>query len=625
MGLMRIRHRNVTLIFANRSHNVLPSSQLLANRIEADIIEMMRSLRTWPPVKPLDWLVTSIRWVWIAVLPIIAGLTDVMSQNLALILIGWTLISFLATLVYATGWRPPAVEAGVVIADLVLAVAAVHYTGMQSSPLWWSLLIAVVSIGLRFGVKAVLLVTASGAVSAVVMIAVTTVSSPWLIGTLSLQAFVVVIAGGLLGWFASFVRARAIAMEHSQTREQDKLHQLERERSRAIFRMAAALNATLSYEEVLEKALDLGARTLARSSHEDNQLVSALLLFSEDQLRVASARRLTHADWRASFPCQEGVIQKALSSGNAQIIQSPASDPELGLLAAIQASAVALCIPLTAGPETYGVLIFAHRDAGYLTEERVELLQAIGEQAMIALENARLYQDLLKDKDLITEIQEEARKQLARDLHDGPTQSVAAIAMRLNYARRLMERDPSATANELEKVESIARRTTKEIRHMLFTLRPLILETQGLVAALQQLAVKMRDTHEQDVYVELDDEFDKDLDMGTQAVLFYIAEEAVNNARKHAQAEHIWIRLKQKNDLVHLEVEDDGVGFNVGSVDADYEQRGSLGMVSMRERAELVNGALRVESSEGKGTRIKVLVPLNEESAEQLQQAGTAD
>jgi signal transduction histidine kinase len=585
----------------------------------------MRNLRTWPPIKPLDWLVTSIRWIWITSLPITAVLAGVMSPNLAVILIVWTVISFLATMIYATGWRPPFMEASVVVADLILAVSAVHFTGMQSSPLWWSLLIAVVPIALRFNMKAVLIVSAAGAVAAVAVIVVASATTPLLLAGLIVQALAVVLAGGLLGWLAGLVRAQAIAMELSQTHGRDKLSQLERERSRAIFRMAAALNATLSYEEVLEKALDLGAETLARSGHEDNQLVSALLLFTEDQLRVASARRLTHADWRASFPCQEGVIQQALATGNAQIIQSPANDPELGLLAALQVSKVALCIPLVTGPETYGVLIFAHRDADYLTEERVEVLQAIGDQAMIALENARLYRDLLKEKVLITEIQEEARKQLARDLHDGPTQSVAAIAMRLNYARRLMERDPSATAHELEKVENIARRTTKEIRHMLFTLRPLILETQGLVAALQQLAIKMRDTHEQDVYVELDDELDENIEMGTQAVLFYIAEEAVNNARKHAEAEHIWVRLKQGDELVILEIEDDGVGFNVGSVDADYEQRGSLGMVSMRERAELVNGALRVESAEGEGTQIRVFVPLTEESVDQLHQLDTAD
>jgi signal transduction histidine kinase len=107
--------------------------------------------------------------------------------------------------------------------------------------------------------------------------------------------------------------------------------------------------------------------------------------------------------------------------------------------------------------------------------------------------------------------------------------------------------------------------------------------------------------------------------MGKQAVVFYIAEEAVNNARKHAQAANIWVRIKATRDeVVLLEIEDDGVGFNVGEVDATYERRGSLGMVNMRERAELINGILNISSTEGKGTLIKVWVPLTEEASDRI-------
>jgi signal transduction histidine kinase len=82
------------------------------------------------------------------------------------------------------------------------------------------------------------------------------------------------------------------------------------------------------------------------------------------------------------------------------------------------------------------------------------------------------------------------------------------------------------------------------------------------------------------------------------------------------------VRLRRDPEFFTLEVQDDGVGFNVGAVDENYEQRGSLGMVNMRERAELVSGALRLDSSEGQGTRISLVVPLNMESAERLQRAG---
>lgn len=194
--------------------------------------------------------------------------------------------------------------------------------------------------------------------------------------------------------------------------------------------------------------------------------------------------------------------------------------------------------------------------------------------------------------------------------------------MRVNFARRLMERDPKAASDELFKVEDLARRTTKEIRHMLFTLRPLILESQGLVAALAQLADKVHETHGQNVVIEAQPGAAEQLEIGKQGVIFYIAEEAINNARKHAEARHVWVRMRSKDDLFFLEVQDDGVGFNVGSVDSNYEQRGSLGMVNMRERTELVNGMLRIESSEGVGTRILVAVPLTEASAERLQRSG---
>ena len=92
----------------------------------------------------------------------------------------------------------------------------------------------------------------------------------------------------------------------------------------------------------------------------------------------------------------------------------------------------------------------------------------------------------------MVEVEEDARTKLARDLHDGPTQSISAIAMRLNFVRLLLGRDPQKVKDELFKLENLARRTTKEIRTMLFTLRPVVLETQGLAAAVEQLAEKFQ-------------------------------------------------------------------------------------------------------------------------------------
>ncbi len=219
------------------------------------------------------------------------------------------------------------------------------------------------------------------------------------------------------------------------------------------------------------------------------------------------------------------------------------------------------------------------------------------------------------------ETQEEARSKLARDLHDGPTQSVAAIAMRVNYARRLLEKDPKATAAELYSVEEQARQTTMEIRHMLFTLRPLVLESQGLDAALQSMADKMRQTYNQEVIVSIDSDTASQLEPSKQGVVFNIIEEAVNNARKHARAGHIWVRLQPTGkEIALLEIKDDGVGFDLDLVNAGYDSRGSLGMVNMRERTELLTGYLKINSKPGKGTQIAIYIPLTEAAVERARQ-----
>ncbi len=255
-------------------------------------------------------------------------------------------------------------------------------------------------------------------------------------------------------------------------------------------------------------------------------------------------------------------------------------------------------------------MLFGHPNPEAFGDSQRELLAAMAEQTMIALQHSRRFQDLAGERERIQELQEEARRRLARDLHDGPTQSLATIAMRASFARRLLGRDPSAAAAELRRAEDLARRTTREVRHMLFTLRPLVLELQGLVSALEQLAGKTRDLTGHDVVIELEDEELAGLPPASQSLVFFIAEEAVNNARKHAEAEHVWIRLRRDGGRLMMEVEDDGVGFNVGAVDASYAQRGSLGMVSMRERTELLGGALAVESVAGRGTMVRLMVPL---------------
>jgi signal transduction histidine kinase len=362
------------------------------------------------------------------------------------------------------------------------------------------------------------------------------------------------------------------------------------------------------------------AKSLVDSIRERNRVISdmaatlsAALLFRNDgALHVATSRGFTRNDFSTVVPGQGGILGRSLRECVPVFGKDGHRDPELQFFTAFQKSRSLLAIPLHANYDNFGVLIYGSEDPDAFNKEETDLLMAIGTQATIALHNAVLYRNLLDEKERIVEVEEDARKKLARDLHDGPTQNVSAIAMRMSYIYRLLERRPDEVPAELKKVEELARRTTKEIRDMLFTLRPLVLESQGLSAALEQLCQKTLETHGQHVVARVGPDVESVLDSHQQGVIFYIVEEAVGNARKHAEAELISVDVHRRNDVMVVEIADNGVGFDADAVNANYDQRGSLGMVNMRERAELLNGTLRIESAEGQGTKITIMFPLRD-------------
>ena len=439
-----------------------------------------------------------------------------------------------------------------------------------------------------------------------------------------------VLAGGMLvlGLLFGFLSKKMIGS--LRLRREDRLdaerqkRRVENERLRAIYELTSTLTGTLSYRHVLEAALDLSVKALNPEMENgfEDQLVSAVLLFMGNSLIVKSSRRFTGADQRLTFKGAEGVLSRALSDGEPVLTQNVGYDPELSRVIALRSCTSSYTMPLRTGLTVYGALLFAHPDPNYFTQERRDLLDVVGRQAVIAIQNARLYQDLIEEKERMVEVQEEARKKLARDLHDGPTQSVSAIAMRINLIRMMLKRAPEKVEGELVRVEELARRTTKEIRHMLFTLRPLVLESQGLRAALESMAEKMSETYDQRVEIDVDNNVIEGLEMGKQGVIFFISEEAVNNARKHARASLISVRLRSiEHSMLLLEIKDNGVGFDVDAVNQNYENRGSLGMINLTERTELINGLLNLDSVPGRGTNVQVFIPLTEDAADRLHRA----
>ncbi len=574
-----------------------------------------------------DWFTVSLRWLVLLGLVVSLALGESLREPAALVLAALAVWNAVLTLLAGLNRRfrfhrpiSLAVDLGGMILLQVLS-AGVY------GPVFWAGLLPILTAALYFEFGGAVIVAVSFLLA---QVALTALRGPLSLAWPALAAMAVptLILAALFGLWSrrlieSLRRSRQEMLEAQQRRQQ-----VENERLRAIYDLTSTLTTTLNYQRVLDTALDLSLTALRSQSEDsesvaDDRLVSAALLFNaEEVLEVGSARRLAPADLRITLPAAEGALARALEDDQPILVAEVSQDPELSRIVALHSCAEVYCFPLRSGFSVFGVLIFGHPEAGFFTADRREVLDIIGRQAMIAIQNARLYQELVDERDRMIEVQEEARKKLARDLHDGPTQSVAAMAMRVNLARRMLEKDPAAASQELLKIEELARRTTKEIRHMLFTLRPLVLESQGLVAALQAMADKMKETFGQEVLIQVDENALKDIEMGKQGVIFYLVEEAVNNARKHAQAPHIWVNFRLiARDLALLEVKDDGVGFDVAETMRAYDKRGSLGMINLRERAELVNGLLHIESAPGQGTRVQVVIPLTEEAADRLHHA----
>jgi signal transduction histidine kinase len=283
-----------------------------------------------------------------------------------------------------------------------------------------------------------------------------------------------------------------------------------------------------------------------------------------------------------------------------------------------------LCVPMIARGEVIGVLqLLNKRGGGRFSESDQQDLTSFAAQSAVAIENARLYESLREERDRILAVEEEVRHRLARDLHDGPTQMLASIMMSANFVKEAIARNELPLAlEELDALTPVAEKALHQVRTLLFDLRPVTLETRGLIPALRSYLQRLRKTEGVKIDLEVHEPIDR-LPYKEEMAIFSIIQEALTNARKHAQAENIRICVKatQAKSLV-VTITDDGVGFDVDEVWGRYDERGSLGIINMKERADIVGGQLSVASRVGHGTLVTFELPRDTSA---VQQAGAAE
>lgn len=212
----------------------------------------------------------------------------------------------------------------------------------------------------------------------------------------------------------------------------------------------------------------------------------------------------------------------------------------------------------------------------------------------------------------IIRAQEEERKRVAREIHDGPAQSLANVVFRVELCEKLMDVDLTRTKDELQELKQIVKNGLQEVRRIIFDLRPMALDDLGLVPALNRFV----ETFQEREGIHLDLTImgkEKQLHSGLEIALFRLIQESLSNIKKHAQTKEANIRLEFVTSKVNVIIEDRGKGFDVDKFKKEVREQESFGLLGMRERVKLLGGEMQIKSALGKGTKVIIGVPIPEE------------
>ena len=565
------------------------------------------------PTSRSDWILMVSRWllaVGLLLLNRFSPPTLDAQSPVEYILLVYLLITGLEVVFLWRRWLPRVWSHITLAVDVILAVALLFLTGGTESPLLPLFLLPVMAISVRLGFSAGLGLNLAALVGYALLIvrdyAREAPPGPSQWGVFAGAIIMIAVFGGLI----AEQMGRPAREEAHRLREQVEHFRSQyigaNKRALVLHDMASTLSVTMSYQRVLESILKDCRRLLEFS------VGVVYLSAGEEDLYVAASTGLRADDAKKGVHLVGGCLSSSLATAEAALLEHLGRDLELRQTMALQRCRSGMCVPLRAGLRNYGAIVVGSMNENAYSKADLAQLAALARFATIAIQNAQLYQDLREERDKIISAEENVRKELSRDLHDGPAQSLAAIAMNVEYIKRLLKEEPDRVIGELDTLEGLARKTAWDVRTMLFELRPIILETQGLVPTLEQYVQRFPDTEPLKVHLDTGG-FDQRLDPKVETTVFTIMQEAVNNARKHAKGKNIWLRLTQQGDKLVASVQDDGVGFDLKAIQSSYEKRGSFGLLNMQERAELIGGGTEIRSAQGKGTAVIITVPLKRE------------
>jgi signal transduction histidine kinase len=270
-----------------------------------------------------------------------------------------------------------------------------------------------------------------------------------------------------------------------------------------------------------------------------------------------------------------------------------------------------LAVPIVSSNRSFGTLAVGslHTSKRFSVND-ISILSGVGRQAGIAIDNARLYENMRYYARQITRAQEDERKRIAREAHDETAQILVALSRRLDALMASPELPSAAFKERLEGVRGLTTDALQSVRRFSQDLRPPVLDDLGFVAAVRGLTRNLEDAGVKTRLLVSGAPYR--LSAEEELVLFRIAQESLNNIRRHADASEAKVMVSFHPTNVRMVIEDDGQGFDAPGKFVDLVASGKLGLIGMHERSRILGGTLRIESEPGSGTRVIVDAPAHE-------------
>ena len=393
-----------------------------------------------------------------------------------------------------------------------------------------------------------------------------------------------------------------VAIENAQL-HQDVARQLRIEHR--LNEVAEKLSSELELDRILPKVLQIAEELIGADGG-----VIALLDRESNLIGYPYLHNLPRKLAGVTVPKGKGLAGEVMTTGRSVVIADyPAYTGALPDFVEVGVTSI-VAVPIVSGDQPFGALslVSLNKSKGF-SDRDVTILAGIGHQAGIAIENARLYENMRFYVRQITRAQEDERKRIARELHDDTAQALIDLSRRLDNLAISREQLSETVIGRLEEFQELIDSILRGVRRFSRDLRPSVLDDLGLLPALEWLTANLME--EDGMETELKVYGDRRrLPPEAELALFRVVQEALSNVRRHSQASRVVTVVEFGEGRVRITVKDNGQGVELPGTTGDLAGTGKLGLIGMHERARLLDGTLTVRSEPGKGTTVTVDVPV---------------